>query len=154
MIIILTMISPILGYNLRGIMSAQTTAGDLIVKPCIIGTLVSGVLFSSLTLIEFNRVNKEQIGALMYTIESPLMLNIVRVLVIGTIAILSVIVTALMYFPYVVMKMEYSFDAYTYLNNFFLFMPAAVLLSILATSVLYQIIYRIDFITVLLRQEK
>lgn len=146
MIILLTMISPILGYSLKGNMIAQTTSGDLIVKPCITGALVSGVLFALLTLIEFYRMNKHQIGALTNTIVSQLLLNIVRVLAIGIIAIVSVTITALMYFPYVVMKMGYTFDAYTYLNSFFLFMPFFVLLSILAASAFYQIFYRIDLL--------
>jgi len=143
MIILLTMISPILGYNLKGTMFktmlAQSTSGDLIVKPCIIGALVSGVLFALLTLVEFARVNKHQIGALTNSIVSPLVINVVRMLAIATIAIVSVIITALMYLPYVVVKMGYAFDAYTYFNNFFLFMPFSVLLSILAASAFYQI---------------
>ena len=139
MIILLTMISPILGYNLKKTMIAQTTSGDLIVKPCIIGALVSGGLFGLLTLIEFARVNKQKIGALTNNIVSSLVINLVRVLAIGTIAIVSVTITALMYLPYVVMKMGYTFDAYTYLNSFFLFMPSSVLLSILAASAFYQI---------------
>lgn len=146
MIILLTIISPIVGYNLKGNMLAQTTAYDLIIKPCIVGALISGVLFALLTLIEFYRVNKHQIGVLTNSIAPPLMLNMVRMFAIGIIAIVSVTITALMYFPYVVIKMEYSFDAYTYLNSFFLFMPAFVLLSILAASAVYQVLYRIDLL--------
>lgn len=148
MIILLTMISPILGYNLKRTMFktilAQSTYSDLIVKPCITAALVSGGLFALLALIEFERVNKYHIGALTDSIVSPLVLNAVRVLAIGIIAIVSVAITALMYFPYVVMKMGYAFDAYTYLNSFFLFMPSFILLSILTASAFYQIFYRID----------
>ena len=142
MVILLTMISPIVGYNLRGTMFAQTTSSDLIVKPCITGALVSGVLFALLTLIEFARVNKQQIGALTNNIVPPFVINMMRTFAIGTIAILSVTITALMYLPYVVMKMGYVFDAYTYLNSFFIFMPSAVLLSILVISAFCQIFYR------------
>lgn len=138
MIILLTTISPIVGYNIR---FAQNTSGDLIVKPCIIGALISGGLFGLLTLIEFARVNKQQIGALTNSIISPLVINMVRVFAIGIIAILSVTITALMYLPYVVMKMGYNFDANSYLNSFFLFMPSFVLLSILVASISYQVCY-------------
>lgn len=146
MIILLTMLSPILGYNLKGTMIDQSTAGALIVRPCMTVTLVSGVLFSLLTLIEFARVNKHKIWALTNNIVSPLVINVVRVLSIGTIAIVSVIMTALMYLPYVVMKMGYSFDTATYLNSFFLFVPISVLLSILAASAFYQVCYCMDLL--------
>lgn len=141
MIILLTMISPIVGYNIRGTMLAQSAIGDFIVKPCITGVLVSGVLFGMLTLIEFDRVNKQKIGSLTNNIVSPLVINMVRTLSIGIIAILSVTITAIMYLPYVIMKMGYTFDAYTYLNKFFILMPFSVLLSILAASVFYQVFY-------------
>lgn len=144
MIMLLTIISPIVGYNLKGNMLAQTTAYNLIIKPCIVGALISGALFALLTLIEFYRVNKHKIGILTNSIVPHLMLNMVRMFAIGIVAIVSVTITALMYFPYVVIKMEYTFDAYIYFNSFFLFMPFSVLLSILAASAFYQIFYQIN----------
>lgn len=145
---LLTMISPMVGYNLNETMFktiyAQTISSDLIAKPCITGVLTGGVLFALLTLIEFDRVRKHQTDALMNSIVSPLVLNVVKLFSIGTAAVISVTITALMYLPYVVMKMEYSFDAYTYLNSFFLFMLPSILLSILTASAFYQIFYRMD----------
>lgn len=149
MIIILTMISPIMGYNSKETMFktmlTQSTSGDLIVKPCITGALVGGGLFALLTLIEFHRVNKYQIRALTDRIMPPLVLNVVRVIALGIIATVSVTITTLMYFPYVVMKMEYTFDAYAYLRGFFLFMLPFVLLSILGASAFYQILFSTNY---------
>lgn len=148
LIILLTMISPIVGFNLNENMFqtiyAQTISSDLIAKPCITTALTGGGLFALLTLIEFDRVQKHQTGALMNSIVSPLVLNVVRLFALGIAAIITVTLTALMYFPYIAMKMGNSFDAYTYLNSFFLFMLPSILLSILLASAFYQIFYRMD----------
>lgn len=68
----------------------------------------------------------------------------VRLLAIVAVAIVSVTLTAILYFPYTVMKMKNIFDAYTYLNSFFLFMLPSMILAILAVSAFYQIFYRVD----------
>lgn len=74
--ILLMMISPMLGYNvslnalykLGQNMRLQTMTGSLIANPCIIGALCGTVLFALLTIIEFDRIRREQTGALMDSI--------------------------------------------------------------------------------------
>ncbi len=152
LISLLTILCPLVGYKvtpdilykLNQNMLAETVSGNLIVNPCIAGALGGAVLFGLLTLLEFDRVHKHQTGALMDSVVSPLILNVVRLLALGTAAIVSVILAATLYFPFTVMEMGNIFDPYTYWNSFFLFTLPSVVLAILAASVFYQIFCRLD----------
>ncbi|WP_027624094.1 M1 family aminopeptidase [Clostridium lundense] len=149
---ILTMICPMAGYKLNQTileklnenMFAETVSGNLIANPCIAGALGGAVLFALLTLLEFDRVRKYQTVALTDSIVSPMVLNVVKLISIGIAAIVSVILTAVLYFSYTAMKIGNTFDVYIYLNSFFLFMLPSVLLAILAASAFYQIFFRVD----------
>lgn len=152
MIIILTILCPMAGYKLNQTileklnenMFAETVSGNLIANPCIAGALGGAVLFALLTLLEFDRVRKYQTVALTDSIVSPLIMNMVRLISIEIVAIVSVILTAVLYFSYTAMKIGNTFDVYTYLNSFFLFMLPSVLLAILAASAFYQVFCRVD----------
>lgn len=137
-VILLTIFSPIIGCNLKGSLYNQASSQNLIMNFYIAAALISVTLFSLLALTDFYHVNK--IRALTDNIISPFTLNIVRILAIEVIAVFSSVITGLTYMPYVVMKMEYSFDAYTYFKSFFLFIPFFTLLSILAVFTCYQML--------------
>lgn len=149
---ILTMICPMAGYKLNQTileklnenMFAETVSGNLIANPCIAGALGGAVLFALLTLLEFDRVRKYQTVALTDSIVSPIVLNVIKLISIGIVAIVSVTTTAMLYFSYTAVKIGNTFDVYTYLNSFFLFMLPSVLLAILAASAFYQIFFRVD----------
>ncbi|NSA17100.1 hypothetical protein FHU25_001060 [Clostridium saccharobutylicum] len=145
LIMILTMISQMTGYKLyNNGMLDETLSGHFIGNPASAGALGGGILFAILTLLEFDRVRKNQTEALINSVVSPLVLNVVRLISIGTAAIISVSIAAVIYFPYTFMKMENTFESYTYWNSFFLLMLPSVLLSILVISAFYQIFYRAD----------
>ncbi|GAA0076375.1 M1 family aminopeptidase [Clostridium sp. CTA-5] len=144
LIILLTMICPMSGYKIYKTTEFSTLSGDLIGNPCVAGALEGGILFAFLTLLEFNRVRKHQIGVLMDSIASPLIMNIVRLISLAIVAIVSVTVTTIAYFPYTFLKMRNIFSSYTYFNSFFLLMLPSILLSILVASAFYQIFYRVD----------
>ncbi|AKN30097.1 hypothetical protein Ccar_04360 [Clostridium carboxidivorans P7] len=141
-VILLIIFSPAIGFTLKEALHNQVPSQNFIMNFYTSTILVSGSLFSLLTFIEFHHINKENIRALTDNIISPLILNLVRIVAIEVIATSSVIITGLIYIPYFVMKMEYSFDAYTYFKNFFLFIPFSTLLSILASFAFYQILHR------------
>lgn len=145
LIMILTMICPMAGYKLyNNGMLEGTLSGKFIGNPSIAGAVGGGILFAILTLLEFNRVHKYEIEGLTNSIVSPLVLNTGRLFTIGIAATVTVSITSALYYPYTVIKMGNVFDAYTYLNSFFLLILPSILLSILAASALYQIFYRVD----------
>lgn len=144
LIMVLTMLCPMAGYKLYKTSNFGTSSSDFIGNPSMAGALGGGVLFAILTLLEFDRVRKHQTEALTNSIVSPLILNVVRLLSIVAAAIISVSITAVLYFPYTFMKMGNIFDSYTYWNSFFLLMLPSVLLSILVISAFYQIFGRAD----------
>ncbi len=135
--ILLTIFSPVIGYCLKKSLFNQVSSPNLISNSYTDAILISGALFSLLALREFYHANK--VRALMDNIISPLLLNIVRIISIEIIAIFSSVITGLMYMPYAVMKLQFSFDPCTYFKSFFLVMPFFTLLSILTVLLFYQI---------------
>lgn len=151
-IMILSIMAPLLGYKLNGNivykinpnMFGYTTSYKLIVYPCFAGTIIGGILYALLTLLEFDRGRKYETKALTNSIVSPLVLNLVKVIGLMIPTIISTIIASLIYLPHTINKMGHLFDAYTYINCFYLYMLPSLIFSIIVSSAFYQLFNRID----------
>lgn len=144
LISILTILCPLLGYNLYMTIGIYTVSDRLISNPAMAGAICGGILFALFTILEFNQIRKNHLEALINSAISSVTLNIVRLLSIMLVAILNVTLTAIIYFPYTYSQMGNIFDMFTYLSGFYTLMLGSILLAILIASAFYQFFYRVD----------
>lgn len=149
LVIALSVLAPLAGYNLYTPVPPLTTASRFIANPVLVGALGGAIVFAVLTLFELNRVHKNLTAELTDTIVYPNILNIARLLGVIVSATVAVLVAAIVYLPYTVFQMSDIFDLAVYLKSYFILMLPSLWFSILTTAAFYQIIHRVDLSFVL-----
>ena len=94
--------APLVGYGLYQPAGGGTTAALVLLNPMLAGALGGALAFAVLTLSEMNRVKKGRMGPLTDSVVSPLRMAVVRTAVLMLTAVVSSLVTSLLYLPYLV----------------------------------------------------
>ncbi|MFQ9410571.1 MAG: hypothetical protein ACLR1T_05395 [Evtepia gabavorous] len=92
--------APLVGYGLYQPAGGGTTAALVLLNPMLAGALGGALAFAALTLSEMNRVKKGRMGPLTDSVVSPLRMAVVRTAVLMLTAVVSSLVTSLLYLPY------------------------------------------------------
>ncbi len=144
LVIILSLACYFAGYSLYPMLQWTTMAVIYLANPISISTLGATILFSILTLYELNRIHKNHMDAVIYSILSPFTMILVLVLGLITCALLAALLGFLLFLPYTYQQLDlvFSFSDY-FLCWFLIFFPGPVF-GILFAACCYFITQRTD----------
>ncbi len=143
-IMFLTIISPILGYNIYQPATNSTTASIYLGNPTLAGGLVGTFIFSIYALYEWNIEKKNNIKIITDTIVNPIYKSIIKIISIIVIVFITVSISALVFVPYTIYKLNAQFNLLEYTQSFYILMFPSIIIGILLIISLYQIYNRVD----------
>lgn len=149
LIILLSCLSPLLGYKFYTPATMDTKAAIYIANPVLAGTVGSSILFGLFILYELNRIHKEQTDVITDSIVSPVTLYWTRFLSVMSVSFVTIILTMIVYFPYTVTKVGNVFTSSLYLFSYLIIMLPGMWIASLITAFLYQLTRRVDLSVVL-----
>ena len=114
--------APLVGYGLYQPAGGGTTAALVLLNPMLAGALGGALAFAVLTLSEMNRVKKGRMGPLTDSVVSPLRMAVVRTVVLMLTAVVSSLVTSLLYLPYTWYRLGETFQGKEYVQVALLFL--------------------------------
>jgi hypothetical protein len=148
----LCLFAPLFGYSVL-LLSAYSRVTDeqsvsmsleYIANPILAGTVIAAVLWSLLSIFEFDRIYRTKTDVLTDYIKSPVAMSVSKILSLVTIASLNCVLISLIYLPYTAHKLEYLFSLEFYFLNFLILMLPSLIISILFTTAFYQITRRVE----------
>ena len=142
--------APLVGYGLYQPAGGGTTAALVLLNPMLAGALGGALAFAVLTLSEMNRVKKGRMGPLTDSVVSPLRMAVVRTVVLMLTAVVSSLVTSLLYLPYTWYRLGETFQGKEYVQVALLFLLPFLEMTVLAAAAFYQIFQRVDVCVLLL----
>lgn len=142
--------APLVGYGLYQPAGGGTTAALVLLNPMLAGALGGALAFAVLTLSEMNRVKKGRMGPLTDSVVSPLRMAVVRTAVLMLTAVVSSLVTSLLYLPYTWYRLGETFQGKEYVQVALLFLLPFLEMTVLAAAAFYQIFQRVDVCVLLL----
>ena len=142
--------APLVGYGLYQPAGGGTTAALVLLNPMLAGALGGALAFAVLTLSEMNRVKKGRMGPLTDSVVSPLRMAVVRTAVLMLTAVVSSLVTSLLYLPYTWYRLGETFQGKEYVQVTLLFLLPFLEMTVLAAAAFYQIFQRVDVCVLLL----
>ena len=142
--------APLVGYGLYQPAGGGTTAALVLLNPMLTGALGGALAFAVLTLSEMNRVKKGRMGPLTDSVVSPLRMTVVRTAVLMLTAVVSSLVTSLLYLPYTWYRLGETFQGKEYVQVVLLFLLPFLEMTVLAAAAFYQIFQRVDVCVLLL----
>ena len=149
LIVLLTLISPVTGLVLYKPAKASTMLTLYLANPAIAGGVVGGILFGLLTVFELDCVSRSQVNVLMDAAVSPLAMALVRMPALLAAAVLTMVLTMLLWLPISWGIIGSIFSIMDYVLAYLLLMGLAFPLSILAAAAAYQFTQRADLSLVL-----
>ena len=126
--------APLVGYGLYQPAGGGTTAALVLLNPMLAGALGGALAFAVLTLSEMNRVKKGRMGPLTDSVVSPLRMAVVRTVVLMLTAVVSSLVTSLLYLPYTWYRLGETFQGKEYVQVALLFLLPFLEMTVLAAA--------------------
>jgi len=136
--------SPALGLVFFSINPVETTATQMIVNPIFTGTAGATVLFALFTLLDLDRVYKNNVNMLTEAVASPINLHTARVGALTAISFVTGLLVLVVYLPFTMHGMGAFFDAGLYVQTYLIFILPAMWMGGLFAAVFYQIFRRVD----------
>ncbi len=143
-IMMIAILSPLCGYGFYTPVYPSTVSARLIANPTLAGGMVGAILFALLTLLELDRVRKNETEALTDAVASPVILSAARVTGVLFAGAAASLLAMIIYLPYTAVSMPNIFSFIGYVQSYILFMLCTALMGILAAAACYQIIRRVD----------
>lgn len=138
-----TAVSPLFGYSFYKESYAETVNDKFLLNPCLSSAVFGSIAFAFLTIIQFSRADKYSINVLEDSSVSPIFLSYIKLFSVIISAVFTVIITAIVYFPYIYIKLGSLFKIENYLYCFFLIFLCSVIISVLCCASLYNIFHNI-----------
>lgn len=135
---------PLAGCTFYQPAGAGTTAALVLADPLLAGALGGMFLWAALTLLELDRVKKERMEPITDSILSPLRQSAVKTVSLLMTAILSGLLTSLLYLPYSALRLGTTFQLGEYGRFAAVFLLPALMMSVLLAAGSYQLFRRID----------
>lgn len=140
-IAVLSLCGPLFGYPL---LNNSTMSNKYIVNPVLAGTAIGGILWGILALLESDRVYRAKIDVMIDTVISPTGMMLSRMLSLITLSSVTTLISAIVYLPFTIIKINYLFNAGLYACSFLILMLPTWWISILFALTLYQITRRVE----------
>lgn len=145
---LLTVLGPVVGLYLY--QPAESTMNSLyLANPAIAGGIVGGILYGLLAIFELDRVCRSRADVLMDAAVPPQTVALARLLALLTAAVLTTVLTMLVWFPVSAGMIGAVFDLVDYVMAYLLLMGLALPLGVLAAASAYQFTRRADLSLVL-----
>lgn len=135
---------PLAGYSLYQPAGTWTTAAIVLANPLLAGALGGMFLLAVLTLFELNRVKKGGMEPLTDSILSPLKMIVVKTASLLLAALLSSLLTFLLYLPSTWLQLGTAFRLIEYCRFAAIFLLPSLVMGVLLAAAFYQLFRRVD----------
>ena len=143
LVMLLTVLGPVAGLYLY--QPAESTMNSLyLANPAIAGGIIGGILFGLLSIFELDRTCRSRADVLIDTAVFPQTAALTRLLALLAAAVLTTVLTMLVWLPVSMGLIGVVFDLVDYVLAYLLFMGLALPLGVLAASSAYQFTRRTD----------
>ena len=140
----LSILAPLAGYRLFPLSLGDTMSALYLANPMLAGGLAGTVIFALLMLLTLDRSQRGEMSNLIGAVVGPLVMQTVQLLTVLTCAVLTALLTGLLYLPYTMIKLDIVFSMADYWRAVLLIFMSGPIMGALAAAVCYPVVRRLD----------